>query len=1479
MNLISVPLLESRDPMLSTHEELLIEDTTNHSDWVKRFIEKPKFTYDLVDMPYLGEPETYQCNNEYNLHTDDKNAYLNNIDKDVIDQFISKAREPYSSEISYSILPISTISSYRPAYKKKILIPPTYNKLFFEYLSVEIEPFTISGSGVQLVDYSGVLFLYDTNIKLPISETVYFIYNDAEIFFSVSKSKKIYFKLPKNNSHIVLATILFNNDTEKLESYKNGFIPKSTSNTKLPSNVPFATSFIPITYTSEQTMFLNTFAVANQSNPMEKIGQPPSVDDSTILLVGKVSIEKLDILDVPLSQDSWKYNYEYPFCALNCHSRVFDMKPVITLSNITFDFTNTTEGLVVGFRVFFCDSQTNLNFPDGNIGFVPKEGGELIKCYESFTVKPDKHVVFPDVVRYYPQNKITPESHFIIQFLIYKSQKVSVYKCAIVEIMKDRVLFTGYKSYPTTPTRNIPTDYLTKYKSTSLSTVTFYIDIPASYILQPQFKELSEALVPMQVKWETIANMPMDILKSQLLPVVAKLLSIISPQTIQFVVNLLTMFDNDKEWNVLFRSWIYHYFDPGMMKHNFLSSFTNSLDQLLQEVMKGDIITMKNIVRNIDIICVILMISYLQKTETWVPQSLITLLNRFTDFTVWIIKIGQENELGNFCGFLSHMVLIFSSLIESKCMLSVINKFISSLLQSSNLEVIYEYLEQFANWNDFILFLSLKIPIRPIGKNWMNPYNQTISLLITLIDRTFTSNNTDLIQLGATFIANLTISLENLDIKNRFRVGYAIFPIFDIISRHYISELDDVSRQTLLTSITFLIGYIPRLQLHSFFISIDRQHRKHFLKFLQSVVQTNNNILRPINSPDNGMFSDLTKRLLMFFAMNIDDFGDCQNEAIDLISSLYLSDYQTPSNYPRIFVAVAQMMLRYQNNKLFLDTLLPLLTKKQHIARCFSCSLILLFYKTDFHTNNNCIESNAKFIDSFATILFNLHVSNIPMYKLMCDRVIEKSSRFNNENFSKEIKNKFSAAISLADLIISLRNSPHDVANRCELIMKIANQYQNQPSMKIKWLKEIVATNLKNNNFAAAFVAQLHICALVSTVVQKLQKSDEKIPKSDTNFTKSDEKLPTLHNLIVCQPITMDYISGDEFPVYARDFEFNESAFSETKLDFDELSEDFKYVSSYFDLELLKQSLNEAIDIGLQAKMFYSLRCIKSLQMRICLFEKDFKKFSEISQNYDIIYKSLSNSCSTTYDIHQVFFVNGDKIFCVDSDQSTNGVIVNQYESESTETERYHCWNIFRTTPSYKNLDFVTNFETKEVSLTQYTVKYALPRYVSYSPIASMKEVKISLKHHCDLETDKICSSLTRISECLERWFPTRNVSELIGDYKPNLERDLRCVSSILEEVHGNSKLSLFSILKILHEKGGNEAAKNMAIKTLREVQRLVKVYHRAIEFLQSEEHFLTYARLSKSRVAFTNFFGLPDIDTKGYEGRKDMMLEKCDFE
>ena len=70
-----------------------------------------------------------------------------------------------------------------------------------------------------------------------------------------------------------------------------------------------------------------------------------------------------------------------------------------------------------------------------------------------------------------------------------------------------------------------------------------------------------------------------------------------------------------------------------------------------------------------------------------------------------------------------------------------------------------------------------------------------------------------------------------------------------------------------------------------------------------------------------------------------------------------------------------------------------------------------------------------------------------------------------------------------------------------------------------------------------------------------------------------------------------------------------------------------------------------------------------------------------------------------------------------------------------------------------------------------------------------------------------------------------------------------------------------------------------MAIKTLREVQRLVKVYHRAIEFLQSEEHFLTYARLSKSRVAFTNFFGLPDIDTKGYEGRKDMMLEKCDFE
>ena len=41
----------------------------------------------------------------------------------------------------------------------------------------------------------------------------------------------------------------------------------------------------------------------------------------------------------------------------------------------------------------------------------------------------------------------------------------------------------------------------------------------------------------------------------------------------------------------------------------------------------------------------------------------------------------------------------------------------------------------------------------------------------------------------------------------------------------------------------------------------------------------------------------------------------------------------------------------------------------------------------------------------------------------------------------------------------------------------------------------------------------------------------------------------------------------------------------------------------------------------------------------------------------------------------------------------------------------------------------------------------------------------------------------------------------------------------------------------------------------------------------------MAYARIAKSRLAFTTYFGLPEIDTKGYEGRKDPISEKYDYE
>ena len=114
--------------------------------------------------------------------------------------------------------------------------------------------------------------------------------------------------------------------------------------------------------------------------------------------------------------------------------------------------------------------------------------------------------------------------------------------------------------------------------------------------------------------------------------------------------------------------------------------------------------------------------------------------------------------------------------------------------------------------------------------------------------------------------------------------------------------------------------------------------------------------------------------------------------------------------------------------------------------------------------------------------------------------------------------------------------------------MKIANQYKNYPSIRLKWLYEIVRTNTEANNLISAFVCQLHIVALIETVISEIKDISQN--EESCNFY-----------LSVVQPIKTYYSflnnSECEYPLSPKnDLSFMPDVLQETDIDIENIKSD-----------------------------------------------------------------------------------------------------------------------------------------------------------------------------------------------------------------------------------------------------------------------------------------------------------------------------------
>ena len=1467
--IIQNPLVTMQVSGEQSNERSTSEKVAVNRTWDSNSTRIPKFSYSKFQPQTIPLEQPVEYNNEYNLSTEETTTFAGKIESQTILQFLNKSKESSQKDLAYELSPISSTTNYRPEIKPAVEFTKNFQNLFYNYFKISMLPIGLHGSSQPMSNYKGLLFLYDPVAKTPASEEAHFKYNQGKISFYRTSADFVIFKVPKSNSNIVLVCILLTCDKSKQKNDEN-LVQEPPS-----AYVPYASSYASLNVENGETNFAFSWLLLDQVDSLLKIGQPPAGTDPTIMLIGKLTIQQLSEESFPEYCTTPNYEESKPLLVMHFPSLSTDPTPVITLTSLVFTFNSVPATDYTCFRCFLCDSLTDINNPKGLVGFAPIDSKQISDVYTSTLQKPGKKVMFPDIVRFYPQQELSKQAHIIVQFVFVQGKTQTVYKDAVIELFNNsNPISSVLMQFPTNQVKNLSGDYITKSKDSVRSALFVSIDLPPNFYPQQQFIKLNEALVPMQVDWKSIIMTDPRILRKQVLPTFTKLLSIISPITISYIINLLSMFEGDKEVKDALKSWIYNCFDTKQIKHNFLSAFTNALDQFMQESIEKDLVSIKNIISNFDIISAILLVSFLQKTEEWVPASLITVFTRISEMECSILTKKTPFQINELSSRFGYLVFIFSSLIDSSTITKVINSHIRALIHNQNtipaLTAIFDFLIPFTQTTDFVVYYSTRLPIRPLNTAMFSPFQPTLSLIFLSIGKSLLSENHDLIKLCCDFIARLTLPLESIQTRTRFRVGYSLFPLLDMLITSYDTILEDDERKLLISTTLFLLGYIPRIQIQKYFETAKKNIQSRILNFISSCVRTCISQLTPTISVFNKQLNELTKRVLMFLNVNITMFEGCIQEAVDLISIIASNKYQIPRNYPRIFLVVSQIIQRYPCQRSLVNNLLSMLSMKQHIARCFAATLTLLFFKADFDARKNVVVSSAEVLDELTTQMLNQPTEMIPLYKLALKRINEHSAFFKSQTFSSKVSEKLASALNIADVIMTMRHTAHEPAEKCVYVMQIANQYISYPSMRMKWLSEIVSINKKNNCYSAAFVAQLHICALISTVIEH----EQRIKGGEPTISP-----PKQHNLLVCQPFTFSKpTTGREIQLYNTDFEFIPSVLVETKIDFASVNDDFKFISSDFTLDLLKKALDEALIYGEKAHLYYSMRCIRSIQMRIFAASKQFTELANTCKAMESIFRSMSANVTSTYDIPLVFYVSGKHVFCLDYNAKPEGTVVYPQDMNHDKIEHPHAWSIFRTCVSKELIPCVSTADAKELTMVQYTLNDALPRYTMCSEIRDTKEVKISLKSYADIETDKLCRYMHQCSEEFERCFPFRNLTTLIGSHKMCIERDLRRVIALIDAAHGSND-SLFETLKILKEKGGDEFAHMCAQKLSVELQRLVKVYHRAIEYLESEEHYIAYAKFAKSRLAFTSYFGLPEIDTRGYEGRRDPISEKFDYE
>lgn len=950
--------------------------------------------------------------------------------------------------------------------------------------------------------------------------------------------------------------------------------------------------------------------------------------------------------------------------------------PMIILTNMQIVWKLPPKAKAYQLKAYYLNNQETTGTTPGDPNLLSNENSQLTQIYESPVITANKEMSFPDSIQI-SVGDIEPSanSHIIINVLSYDNKvKGEVTEIIVIPLFVAGLpLLSGEKYFEINETNKLSKGYLKKpqnyIKDAKAPGKTY---LRADIILHHSLFVPPKLSIVEDLNFSTI---PSQTLIENLLPLIVRLLMSKDEEQHKRIYDLFQTIGSLDFGDELLR-WAFDGFDPRSIdsKNNAYMKICNSFSKIFMQGLQltdenneltNFLKTSEIIVPFILALCQISLFypscadrseSYLINLLVIISQIIAKHMNVVREFPPFekpkkhrkseifkkpppIPRNLDEDFLK--CGAIKMTDAFVDTVLNCSCFLSprgmnsIATQFLKAISNESNnsneprnmsyLQI--RFMMKLFTTPYFAECFTVKSRISKYKPNYV-PINHFISTLFLRLFQSFAMDARLLIDSVATLFIRIILTSEILEPEKKKNAAIAVLPFLSLLYENFQSpilrNMPDVQFKYLLIA-TFIFGAAPE-ESALFFSGLELTFKNRFISFL--VESTRRMISYAKENKDEGLhlLATYTRNVALFLFEIVKYVEECYEEFINLLS-LFTDEIQPLYYYSKaenktyicmnIYLVYNIINKALEYSPFYAITcrwVLNLATRKQHCYRCLVSAAILTMYKADFTKTSanggegNITLSSVETLDSLTNAMMSAKDDEIIFYKNVVDSIEENATMF-ERSLSKKIISRTSSALVVYDCIVRQKTStlPPDIQART--IMEIADEYKDLPSMRMQWLRQIVRTNRESKDFISAFIAQIHVVALSCHILQSKFNLEN-------NLSKRPKHLQVEQNILFTQPTKVDAWNEDHKIYFSKhDFAFIPTAMKE----FDTVYDKVGLKSSLlipFDVSYIIAALNEAISIGKEAKMFYTMRPLYSFLLRLFHRVRDAAGAAKIYKQY-----------------------------------------------------------------------------------------------------------------------------------------------------------------------------------------------------------------------------------------------------------------------